>query len=139
MLLAPIIAQLGLVTALKRVAGAASFAAAQVDAIVTPSAYVLPMTDTASPNRMLSGAVEQRVSERFAVVLAITNARDPRGSAANDDLEVIRSAVMGNLLGWQPAGGYDPIEYGGGRMLALANFILWWQMEFTTAYYERKV
>ncbi len=139
MLIAPIVNQVATVAALKRVSGSASFAAAQVDTIVTPCAYVLPLADTANPNRMLSGAVEQRVSERFGVVLAITNARDARGARANDDLEAIRAAVITALLGWQPASGYDPVEYGGGRMLALTNYILWWQLEFATAYFERKV
>ncbi len=139
MLLAPIIAQVQTVTGLKKVAGAAAFAAAQNTTVTPPCAYVIPLGDNAAPNRMLSGAIEQRVTERFAVILAATNARDTQGYAANDGLETLRAAVIAALLGWQPSTDYDPIEYGKGGMLALANNIFWWQLEFVTAYYERKV
>ncbi len=139
MLLAPIIAQVKTVSMLKNVEGTVGFALAQQNLKGTPSAWVIPLMDAALPNRMMSGAVEQRVNERFGVILAVSNVRDARGEAANEDLEVVRSAVITALLGWQPDAGYDPVEYGGGRMLSLINPVLWWQLEFTTAYYERKV
>src|SRR5487761_2207578 len=137
MLLAPIITQVQTVPVLKRVLGTVDFASAQQEISGLPVAYVMPLSDAASPNRMLSGAVEQRVTERFGVILAVNNVRDMRGAAANEDLESLRVSVIAALLGWQPAPGYDPIEYGGGRILTLANTVLWWQLEFVTAYFER--
>ncbi len=139
MLIAPIIAQVQTVTVLKSVEGVVEFALAQQSLKGVPAAFVVPLMDSATPNRMLSGAVEQRVAERFGVILAVSNVRDQRGQAANEDLEGVRKSVIAALLGWQPAAGYDPVEYGGGRMLSLINPVLWWQLEFTTAYIERKV
>ncbi len=139
MLLGPIIAQVQTVAGIKKVGGAASFTAAQTTTIVTPCAYVVPLGDNAMPNKMLSGAIEQRVVERFAVILAATNAKDTQGSAVNDGIEPLRASVITALLGWQPSADYDPVEYGKGGLLALTNNIMWWQLEFVTAYQERKV
>lgn len=139
MLLAPIITQVQTVGVLKRVLGAVDFASAQQDISGLPVAYVIPLSDAAAPNRLLSGAIEQRVTERFGVIVAINNVRDVRGQAAKEDLESIRGQIINALIGWQPDQGYDPIEYGGGRILSLVNTVLWWQLEFVTAYYERKV
>ena len=123
----------------KKVAGAASFVAAQEDLKNPPVAYVMPLGDVAMPNALIGYSVEQRVNERFAVILAIRNLRDVRGDAVNADLELLRGKVIASLLGFVPAVGYNPICYGGGRILQLDVSTLWWQLEFTTAYYERKV
>jgi hypothetical protein len=127
------------VTDFRKVAGAANFAAAREDLKATPTGYVLSLSDVAKPNTYINKSVQQHVIERFGVILAVDNKRDVRGDAVNGPLESLRSQVILALLGFQPAAGYDPVLYGGGRLLELDVTTLWWQLEFTTGYYERKV
>ena len=121
----------------RKVAGAANFAAALDDMKNHPAAYVIQLADAAKPNHLLGLAVEQHVIERFGVVLAVRNLRDVRGGAVNAELESIRNLVISTLMGFQPASGYDPAQYGGGRILKLDVATIWWQLEFITGYYHR--
>lgn len=140
MLLSPVAAQLtSVVTAFRKVYGAANFAAAKEDLKATPTGYVLSLSDAAKPNTLIGLRVHQHVIERFGVILAVSNARDVRGEAVNGPLETLREQVIQALLGFQPTTDYDPILYAGGRLLELDVTTLWWQLEFTTGYYERKV
>jgi len=140
MLLQPIANQLiAQVTDFRKVAGAANFAAAQEDLKATPSAYVIPLSDVAQRNTLVGLSVSQRVIERFGVILAVDNKRDVRGDAVNAVLEPIRAATLVALLGMVPATDYDPVLYAGGRLLLLDVSVMWWQLEFTTGYFERKV
>jgi len=103
------------------------------------AAYVIPLGDDAGPNELQSDSVEQHVKEMFGVVMAIENKRDLRGDAVNVDLETKRTKVIKELLGFVPDTGYDPVNYGGGRLLALDKDITWWRLQFITGYIERKV
>lgn len=120
-----------------KVSGAANFAVAREDLKTPPAAYVIPLADSASPNALGCGGFEQHVTERFAVVMALENKRDVRGDAVNAALEAKRNKVIGALLGFQPGIEYDPVQYGGGRLLALDVTTTWWQLEFLTGYLER--
>lgn len=123
-----------------KVSGAADFAAAQTDMKRPPAAYVIPLADTALPNALMFGtAVEQHVIEKFGVILAVRNASDVRGDAVNVALETLRKNTIQSLLGFVPEPGYDPVQYGGGRLLLLDVTTLWWQLDFITGYWERKV
>lgn len=119
-----------------KVAGAADFANARRDAVRTPSAYVIPRGDLPKPNELLGNSVSQLVVERFAVILAVNNARDQRGDAVNASLEAIRDPTLKALLNFVPATGYNPITYAGGKMLMLDVSVMWWQLEFLTGIYE---
>jgi hypothetical protein len=123
----------------RKVAGAADFAAGKEDLRVWPTGYVIPLGDQAQPNTLLGYSASQYVVERFAVILAVDNKRDVRGDAVNAALETIRAATILNLLGFQPATDYDPIQYGGGRLLELDVSTMWWQLEFITGYFETKI
>lgn len=127
------------VSKLKSVSGAAALAGASSDLKQTPSAFVVPMSDRASPNRTGTMVVQQNNTTRFAVILAVQNLRDARGHKAQDDLRTLRQDILTALHGWQPGEAFDPIEYGGGRMLQLNNQVLWWQDEFLTSHFIRSV
>ena len=120
-----------------KVSGAANLAVAQEDLKNPPAAFVIPLADVGRPNDLLGLSVEQHVIERFGVILAVRNLRDIRGDAVNAELESVRHQTISTLLGFQPATGYDPIQYGGGRILTLEVSTLWWQLEFITGYYQR--
>lgn len=122
-----------------KVSGAADFASAQEDLKITPAAYVIPLADTAQPNRLQFSGIEQHVTERFAVVLAVKNARDVRGDAVNVALETLRDKTINAVIGFVPDTGYEPAEYGGGRLLMLDVAVTWWQLEFITGYRLYKV
>ena len=71
------------------------------------------------------------------MILAVKNFRDVRGDAVNVALETARSQAIKGLIGFSPGAGYDPVQYGGGRLLQLDAITTWWQLEFITGYYER--
>ena len=122
------------VAAFKQVAGAADFAATAAGLVTPPVAFVLPLSDQPAANA-LTTQVSQRDVIRFGVAIGVQNLRDVRGQKAATDLRTLRIAVMTALLGWQPASGYDPCEFGGGRLIQLTDQVLWWQDDFVTALY----
>lgn len=140
MQLGPIITHLKInCPALRQVGGAAEFSALpETGPQAVPAAFVVPLEERAGHNTLDTG-ISQRVDTRFGVILAVRNLRDGVGAAANDDLETLRRAIKDALLGWRPTGADDVCTFGGGRVLQLANQVLWWQDDFLTAYYERKV
>lgn len=127
------------VTSLKLVGGAADFAAAAEGVRQTPSAFVLPSSERASGSSTGTMVVSQRNSVRFAIVIAVQNLRDPRGEKAQADLLALRNSIMTALHGWEPDADFDPIEYGGGKLLQLNDQVLWWQDEFVTANFIRSL
>ena len=98
-----------------------------------PAGYVIPLSETAGPNTLGSGATSQEVVEHFGVLLAVSNLRDARGEQANADLETVRLDVRAALLGWAPASTHDPIIFTGGRVMQINQQVIWWQDEFSTA------
>lgn len=143
MLLLPVVARIKAietagVTEFRKVATAANFAAARDDLKQSPSAYVLPLQDAAGPNQMGGGgAIIQQVREQFGIALAVSNLRDASGVAAQAEFERLRRLVIDQMLGFVPGAGYEPCEYGGGTILMMDAAVLWWQLRFTTAYFER--
>lgn len=127
------------VTALRKVAGSAEFAAAQADLRQVPAAFVIEANNRAAPNRTGTLVVAQDNRITFGVVLAQQNFRDPRGDAAADSLTSLRTAVMTALLGWQPAADFDPCEYADGRLLGMNDYTIWWQDNYVTETQIRSV
>lgn len=125
------------VPALKIVSGAADLAKATADLKQTPSAFVTELSDRASENRTGTMVVSQNNTARFAVIIATKNLRDFRGQHAKTDLRTVRIDIITALHGWQPDADFDPIEYGGGKLLKLSDQVLWWQNEFITSHLIR--
>src|SRR5262245_21369345 len=115
------------VTALKSVAGAADYAAANPDLKAKPAAWVVELANLPARNELATVAVSQRNEIRFGVIIAAQNLRDPRGEHAAADVKALREAIAAALIAWQPGSDYDVCEYAGGRILALEDSILWWQ------------
>ena len=127
------------VAALKRVAGSAELAAASEDLKQVPAAFVIPAAERPGASSTGTMLVSQQNTVRFGVVLAVSNLRDARGEKAQADLLTLRTAIMTALLGWQPNVEFDPLEYAGGRLLQLADQVLWWQDDFTTTHLLRSI
>lgn len=127
------------VVALRKVAGAADFAAAQADLRQSPAAFVIETSNRAAPSRTGTEVVSQDTEIRFGVILAAQNLRDPRGGNAKTAMNALRETVLGALLGWKPEADYDPCEYSTGRLLLMNDHVLWWQDEFVTRTLLRSV
>ncbi len=83
------------------------------DDFPAPHAFVLPLGDLADGEVMLS-SLDQELTTRFAVVVAVPNTSDERGQAAAEAFYDIRIALLTALLGWTPdATRYAPILFSG--------------------------
>lgn len=113
------------------VGGAADLGAAEATAPVTPSVFVMPLSDRASEPEMI-GLHLQRVEQTFSTILVIANRRDARGGAAVDELEALRAQVRTALLGWVPVPAEgEGVAYAGGRLLKFADQRIWWGDEWS--------
>jgi hypothetical protein len=125
------------VPSFRLVGGAAEFERAANALAALPAAFVLPATDTAEENNFMGQLVQQKVTLRFAVLIAARNLADDEGAAAVESLEPLRAAVRDALLNWRPDGADDGCEYANGSLVAFTNGTLWWQDFFTTTYIIR--
>lgn len=135
-LLAQIETRLRTLAELKQVAGAVSFAALQDSGKLPPphrqpAAWVVPVSEQASANRLAAGAHRQRVRVTFGVVLGLGQRNDPHGEAAVDQAKPLADLVRGHLAGWTPDG-FETVAYRQGRALGYVQGWVWWLAEFET-------
>lgn len=134
MIVDPTITRLSSVTLLKKVSGAADFATAAASRpLAIPAAYVLPLDEQSRPSEV-DGFVLQEVRAAFGVALAVANVADAKGEAAVVSLDPLRQSVRATLLGWEPAAGCLPFEFGGGSLLGFRDGVLWWQDIYVTQF-----
>lgn len=121
----------------QRVGGTADFIVkSNEDAdIAMPHAWVVPLSETADPSSNMGRP--QRVSERFGVIVCVTNALgrdDGLGLIASDALRAIRQSLFNSLLGWEPLPYYDTVSYVGARHLSMNRARIFHQYDFSVAY-----
>ena len=116
---------------LRGVFGSLDFAALE-GAPNAPCAFVIPIAEDARANTNATMALDQEVTDRFGVVLALRNRNDKTGASAESQLTDLRNAVRDALLNWKPSVDYDPVEYRRGRLIDMRRGIVWWQDEFVT-------
>lgn len=145
----------------RRVGGTASFdAATSVDRqFPLPHAFVVPTDETAKEAD--GNATAQRITERFAVVVAVDNRQNPddgAGKVALSVLEDVRRQLLAGLLGWEPVqigkppmgipeeledmavnSRADWVRYIGARHIMMTNGRLWHQFDFELSYYDGEV
>jgi len=87
-----------------RVAGAAEYAKGVEDQtwMALPAAYLVPEDEDAEPDTAQSGGLEQEVTIRFGVVVALDNTADRRGQTASAQYHAVRMALFRALLNWMP-------------------------------------
>ncbi|RJF84872.1 hypothetical protein D3877_10370 [Azospirillum cavernae] len=106
---------------------------------VQPAAYVVPVSETASDNRLANG-VAQRNAVTFGVVLCVTDLSDPRGVDAGDALDRARGEIRAALVGWTPEGADGPALFLGGETVDLDRFgALWWMDRFRATESIRRI
>lgn len=119
------------------VGGAADFqAAAETKPTATPAAYVVLLDEIRQENQW-EGSIIQPVRQVTGVILVVRNVADPRGEAAQADIETLRGAVKGLLFGWSPNAGKQPLQMSGGRLLAFSDGLMWWQDTYFTDFFDR--
>ena len=98
----------------QRVAGAATFRQVVLqDDFPVPHAFVLPLGDSADGDVMVSG-LDQELTTRFSVNVAVANTSDERGQAAAELIYDARAELIAALVGWTPdAARFSPILYRG--------------------------
>lgn len=139
MQLAPVIARIAAqMPLLKQVTAAAGVPLAIAALKTYPAACVVMPRGVAGKNSLIN-AVNQRVEDSFAVILAVKNVRDMQGVAASAEMDALRPLLTAALLGWTFGGDYEPIEYAGYQMIAYQDGLLFWSEHFLTRHTERAV
>jgi hypothetical protein len=115
------------------IGGAAQLAQAMEFSLSGEAAFVIQLAETATANTY-DNSINQKISERFAVVVALDNGtsdRDKTGLIAFDKLQDIRAQIFSAILGWQIPGTESIIEYSAGKVLGINRAWLWYQFEFS--------
>jgi hypothetical protein len=133
---APIVAQLK-AAGFNYVEGVIEFAAMTDVPRQTPALFIVPQADTASPNTLSAGAVDQRVSDVFSIVL-VEEAKRVIG-AASEALVEGSHKVEQALTGWQHPDASSPCQFVGGRLLSTQGHRIAWSMSFSLPRRIRKV
>lgn len=118
-----------------RIAGAAELEIAMDNTLKEDSAYVIPLSEAATVNET-DPSVEQRIIERFGVVVAIKNDstdKDKLGIIAYDRLHEVRSQIFRAILGWEVPESETQIYYSGANLVNINRGYLWYQYEFEIA------
>jgi hypothetical protein len=114
----------------KQIGGTLDFSALRDGQVATPSVFVMPITETASPNERING-ISQNVKEEVAVVIAIRAPNDRSGFKANDELLEIRETLRLKILGWEPFE-RGAVEFVRGDLVDIENGYVWWRDVYQT-------
>lgn len=91
-----------------------------------PACYVLPIGENAGANE-LDNAVRQSLTTDWGLFLVCEVA----------DLDAVRLAVRGAVLGWQPNTAAEQTTFVSGEILDLKGRYLWWRDVYRTTTYIR--
>lgn len=114
--------------------------AAQIETIRTPSAWIVVLSETAGEVRYEFGDfIEQLVTVRFAVILAVRDLGDRTGARAGADLHGIRKSVHRAISAWKPSDANHACRFARGSLVSGIgrDGTLFWQDEFTVSYDRR--
>jgi len=121
------------VPALKDVQGAASLESALKSGLrALPTAFVIPLTEDAGRNSSGSQVVTQRITERFAIIIAAKDMGDNVGAKAAQALRPIRQGVMASIMGWEASTKHTAIEFDGGTLFKVNAGTIFWRDKFLT-------
>jgi len=105
-----------------------------------PSAWLILLAETAADNRYASDdMIEQPVTARIAVIMAVRDIADRTGAQAATDLKPLREAVMQALGRYCPEGADQTFRFARGLLQSGidAQGSLFWQDEFTLRFDRR--
>ena len=91
-----------------RVAGTASEArASEQNQLALPHAFFMP--GAIEPGEEQLSPLDQEMTVRFRVLIAVDNTSDDRGQAGAAGLYAAAAAVINALVGWVPASGWSAV------------------------------
>jgi hypothetical protein len=104
-----------------------------------PAHFVVPDTESASPNQLTGAAHSQRTSIQFGVVIMMQGGANQ--DRTSDLLFEAETKVIDALLGWIHPDAADgkACDYAGARMLSVSGSTLSWMVSFRTGRLIRKV
>lgn len=114
--------------------------AAQIETVRTPTAWIVVLAETAGEVRYEFGSfIEQLVTVRFAVILAVRDLGDRTGARAGADLQPIRQSVHRALSSWKPLDANHACRFARGSLVSGVgrDGTLFWQDEFTVTFDRR--
>jgi hypothetical protein len=114
------------------IGGSAELGLALDNAPTCEFAFVIAGAEATAPN-VEDVAINQLISERFAVVVLLKNdlaQSDKHGFQAYEKLHDIRADIFRALIGWQLRENESTIYYQGGSLLSVNSTWLWYQFEF---------
>jgi len=115
-----------------RVSGAAEYSRAIASTLNDEAAFVIRLSDTASPN-MLDSSISQVLTERFVVMVALKNdtlQSDKVGIIATDAVDDVRDQLFSVLINlWLPRA-EGPVSYVSGNLYKIDSGYIWWQFIF---------
>jgi hypothetical protein len=94
-------------------------------------AHVVLGDEDAEPNE--GNVVCQNVAETFEVCVEFPST-DERGAGVGDLVDAVRIELCRALVGWPPAGHYDPITYLGRELLLINRVKAVYRFQFLTGY-----
>lgn len=110
------------------------------DTIRWPSAWVILLAETAGENRYASDdMIEQPVTARIAVIMAVRDIADRQGAQAAADLKPLREAVMKCLGRTRPAGADQTFRFARGMLQSGIDVQggMFWQDDYTLRFDRR--
>lgn len=119
---------------------ARDFANAQAETLRAPSAWVIILAETASePRYAVAELLDQVVTVRFGVVMAVRDIADRTGAAAREALRPIREQVHRAICSWQPVGSNHACRFSRGALTSGIgkDGMMFWQDEFTVSFDRR--
>lgn len=118
------------------VEGVLEFAGLQAAPRLSPALFVVPERESAAPNRIASGVIDQKVTEVISVVLVVAAQR--REGAAGEELQIHTGRIEQAMVGWRHPDASSPCEYAGGRLLSAEGQRVAWVMSFSACRHIRK-
>lgn len=105
-----------------------------------PSAWVVQLAEVAADNRYASDdMIEQPVTGRVGIIMAVRDIADRTGARAATDLAPLREAIMLNLASFIPDGADQAFRFSRGQLISGvdAQGGLFWQDEYTLRFDRR--
>lgn len=122
------------------VSGARDLGNARIETLRTPTAWVIANAETPEPVKYdFPEVIDQRVTTRFGVVIAVRDIGDRTGERAREALRPLRVALHRAICRWTPVGASHACRFAGGAMTSSIgqDGLLLWQDDFSVAYDRR--
>lgn len=110
----------------KEVAGAADLKSILEGRVSYPGCYIYRERNLVSANKG-ANFISQLKTQSIALIVTTRNVQDVRGGINADACEDYCDLIEAQLLGWQPASYYTPLEYAGGGLVLLKDGFHYWR------------